>query len=41
MLEEEKVTLALRLKEREQYIECDEVAAKISARGHTKTELDE
>lgn len=40
-LEEEKVLLATRRRERDRMIKCDEVAAKLTARGKNKQELDE
>ena len=40
-LEEEKVLLATRRRERDRMIKCDEVAAKLIARGKNKQELDE
>jgi hypothetical protein len=40
-LEEEKVLLATRRRERDRMIKCDEVAAKVTARGKNRQELDE
>jgi hypothetical protein len=40
-LEEEKVLLATRRRERDRMIKCDEVAAKVTARGKSRQELDE
>ena len=40
-LEEEKLLLATRRRERDRMIRCDEVAAKVTARGKSRQELDE
>lgn len=40
-LDEEQVLLATRRRERDRMIKCDEVAAKITARGKNRQELDE
>jgi hypothetical protein len=37
----EKVLLATRRRERDRMIKCDEVAAKVTARGKSRQELDE
>ncbi|ORX39346.1 hypothetical protein BD324DRAFT_326629 [Kockovaella imperatae] len=40
-LDSEKILLARRRRERDEQIKCDEVAAKITAKGKTRLELDE
>jgi hypothetical protein len=40
-LEEEKTLLETRRRERDRMIKCDEVAAKVTARGRNRQELDE
>jgi hypothetical protein len=41
VLEEEKVLLKTKLRERDHQIECDAIALKVSARGKTMSQLDE